>query len=273
MKMKRHNLNDLPNEILLHIMSYMMIKDVVKTSVLSKRWKNLWKYLPDLKLNTSEFSKPWFFTECVSDIVSSRSQGDYPLRTLDFNRHGSFQHKVFTGLITHAMSRNLQQLKIVVPSNIGLPYSIFSCHSLTSIYISVSRYDVKRRTRLPKHLDLPALKSLHLDFVGIQADESGHAEPFSACTKLTNLYIDECVLVYPSSLSRDVEGILNVINASLSNLTIKDTLTQKNMRPEPTYKYVISTPKLISFTVNGSPFRASSVPHGVKVELQSSSVT
>ncbi|CAJ2628290.1 F-box family protein [Trifolium pratense] len=271
--MNKSGLNDLPNEILLHIMSFLMIQDVVKTSVLSKRWKNLWKHLPHLKLNTSEFSKPLYFSECVSGIVSSRSMGNYPLCTLDFNRHGSFQHKIFTELIKHAMSNGLQHLNIVVPSNIGLPYSLFTCHSLTSIYISVSMYDIKRRTRLPKHLDLPALKNLHLDSVGIQADHNGHAEPFSTCTELTNLYIDECVLVYPSSLPRKVEGKLNVTNATLSNLTIKDALTHKRMAPVPNYKYVISTPKLISFTLNGSPFLASSLPERLKVELQSSSMT
>jgi hypothetical protein len=130
-------------------------------------------------------------------------------------------------------------------------------------------YDVKKRTRLPKHLDLPALKNMHLDSVGIQADDSGHAEPFSTCTELTNLYIDECLLVYPSSLPREVEGKLNVTNATLSNLTIKDALTHKRMGLGPNYKYVISTPKLISFTLNGSPFWASSLPERVKVELQS----
>lgn len=273
LKRKMSSLNDLPNEILLHIMSYLKIKDVVKTSVLSKRWRNLWKFLRQLKLDTSEFSKPCFFSECVFEIVSSRGMGDYPLRTLDFNRHGAFRHEIFTRLINHAMSNGLQQLNIAVPSNIGLPYSIFSCHSLTSIYISVSRYDIKKRTRLPKHLDLPGLRSLHLELVGIQADDSGHAEPFSTCTKLTDLNIDECFLVYPSSLSRDGEGIINVTNDTLCNLTIKDTLTLKTMKRGPTCKYVIVTPKLVSFTVNGSPFRASSVPERVKVELQSSSMT
>ncbi|CAI8603178.1 unnamed protein product [Vicia faba] len=273
LKMKMHSLDDLPNEILLHIMSYLMIEDVVKTSVLSKRWRNLWKYLRDLKLDTSEFSKPCFFSECVSEVVSSRGMGDYPLRSLEFKRHGAFRHEIFTGLINHAMSNGLQQLNIAVPSNIGLPYSIFSCHSLTSIYITVSRYDLKKRTRLPKHLDLPGLRSLRLEHVGIQADDTAHAEPFSSCTKLTDLNIDECFLVYPSSLSKDREGILNVTNATLSNLIIKDTLTLKTMKQEPAYKYVIFTPKLVSFIVNGSPFRASSLPKRVKVELQSSSMT
>lgn len=267
LKMKRDRLNDLPNEILLHILSFLMIEDIVKTSILSKRWKNLWKYLPDLKLHTSEFSNPYLFSECVSGVVSSRSMGNHPLRTLDFDRHGCFQHTIFTKLVKHAMSNGLQKLNIVVPSNIGLPCSIFSCHSLTSIYISVSMYDVKKRTRLPKRLDLPALKSMHLDFVGIQADDNGHAEPFSTCTALTDLYIDECVLVYPSSVPREVEGILNITNATLSNLTIKNTLTHTKLRPEPTFKYVISTPKITSFTVNGSPFRASSLLERMKVEL------
>ncbi|XP_058762317.1 F-box/LRR-repeat protein 13-like [Vicia villosa] len=272
LRMKMHSLDDLPNEILLHILSYLKIKDVVKTSVLSKRWRNLWKHLRHLKLDTYEFSKPSFFSECVSEVVASRGMGDYPLRSLEFKRHGAFRYEIFTGLINHAMSNGLQQLNIGVPSNIGLPYSIFSCHSLTSIYISVSRYDIKKRTRLPKLLDLPGLRSLRLEFVGIQADDSGRAEPFSTCTKLTDLNIDECFLVYPRAVSKDSEGVLNINNATLSNLTIKDILTLKTMKQEPAYKYVIHTPKLVSFTVNGSPFRASSVPKRVKVELQSSSM-
>jgi len=83
----------------------MRIKDVVKTSILSKRWENLWKHLPNLKLISFEINKLMFFVAFVSGIVSSHSKGKYPSHTLDFDHHCFFQHKIFTYLITQ-VSRN-----------------------------------------------------------------------------------------------------------------------------------------------------------------------
>ncbi|XP_061351412.1 F-box protein At1g60400-like [Gastrolobium bilobum] len=119
----------MPNPILLHIMSLMKIKDAVQTCILSKRWRDLWKSLPNLKLHSSDFKNSTLFSEFVSKIVSCRD-GNHPLLNLDF-------------------------------------------------YRNVSSYDVKKKTKIPKSLKLPALVSLHLDNVGIVADDNGRAEPFS----------------------------------------------------------------------------------------------
>jgi hypothetical protein len=90
LKMKRGELSELRNTIILYIMSFMMIKDVVKTSFLTKRWKNLWKHLPNLKLISFELKKTRFSAACVSGIVSSRSKGKYPLHTLEFDHRCFF---------------------------------------------------------------------------------------------------------------------------------------------------------------------------------------
>ncbi|XP_061337516.1 F-box/LRR-repeat protein At3g26922-like [Gastrolobium bilobum] len=190
-------LSDLPTAILLHIMSFMKIKDAVQTCILSKRWKDLWKSLPNLTLHTSDFSKPSIFSEFVSGIVLCRD-GNHPLHNLDFDRH-------------------------------------------------VSSYDIKKRTRIPKSLNLPTLISLHLEHVAISVDDRGHAEPFSTCNKLNTLIIDHFGVVSPNSYILPKLGILNITNATLANLTINDTSDRK---------IVISTPNLSSFSLNGSPFQA-----------------
>lgn len=276
--MKRDMISDLPAAVMLYIMSFLPIKDVVKTSILSKRWKNLWKPLPDLKFHLSDFGNdPWLFHDVVSGIVSSRSRGgNYPLRTLDFSYDGFFNTRIFLDLINHVFSCGILQLNIAVPFNVGLPGFVFSCHSLTSLYISVSTNDSRRRTRLPEHLDLPELRSLHLADVAISTNCKGRAKPFSTCLKLKNLYIDNCFLIYPSSLSSKVEGVLNITNATIISLAIDDTgvatYSHTTWIPIPRFRYVISTPRLYSFLVNGSAYEAPAIPDRLKIELQSSSL-
>ena len=251
MKRGRHNqnesgedrLSDLPDSIVLHIMSFMMIKDAVQTCILSKRWKGLWKCIPSLTLHTSDFRKHSIFSEFVSGIVSCRD-GNHPLLSLDFSRHGYFQPQILTNLMRYAVSHNVQQLRIYVPYNLGLPSYVFSCQSLSSLDISVSSYDVKRRTKIPKSIELPALVSLHLENVAFSTDDNGHAEPFSTCRKLNTLSIDHLVLLLREA-DIDKSGTLIISNAKLANLTIDEYSS---------YKIVVSTPNLSSFTVNGSPF-------------------
>ncbi|XP_061369446.1 putative F-box/FBD/LRR-repeat protein At4g13965 [Gastrolobium bilobum] len=257
-------LSDLPNAILLHIMSFMKIKDAVQTCILARGWKDLWKSLPNLTLHTSDFRKPSLFSEFVSGIVSSRD-GNHPLHNLDFDRHGYFKPQILTNLIRYAVLHDIQHLKIYVPCNISLPWCVFSCQTLKSLHITDASYDVKKRTRIPKSLKLPALVSLHLANVPIFADDNGYAEPFSTCTKLNTLFIDKFALVPPNSHILRMPGILNITNATLANLTI-------NVTYNPGYKFVISTPNLSSFTLNGSPFQPLRGQEGVNVELQSSSL-
>lgn len=67
---------ELPEVILHKILSYLPIRDVVRTSVLSKWWKNAWDTLPYLNFNHKSFGKPicWQGTEmkAVQRIVRSR---------------------------------------------------------------------------------------------------------------------------------------------------------------------------------------------------------
>lgn len=50
-------LTDLPDEILSYILTHLKLRDVVRTSTLSKRWKNIWLSLPKLDLEWSVMSR------------------------------------------------------------------------------------------------------------------------------------------------------------------------------------------------------------------------
>ncbi|KAL4357046.1 hypothetical protein HN51_028400 [Arachis hypogaea] len=258
-------ISDLPDSILLHIMSFMMIHDVIKTCILSTRWKNLWKSMPNIKLHTADFRNHCVFSEFISGIVScrdGRGDGDHPLISLDFSRHGYLQNYILTDLMRYVVSKDIQHLKIYVPYNLGLPSFVFSCSSLLSLDLSVSSYDLKRRTRISKPLELPSLVSLRLESVAISVDENCQAEPFSKCVKLKTLSINNFLMISPDS-DIDRSGTLVISNAKLANLTIKEYKR---------YKILVSTPNLRSFTLDGSPFQQLRGKKGMAIELQSSSL-
>ncbi|KAL8532172.1 hypothetical protein ACS0TY_008684 [Phlomoides rotata] len=54
-------LSSLPESLILHILSFLPTRDVVKTTLLSKRWENLWTTLPCLNFfdSISEYDEPY----------------------------------------------------------------------------------------------------------------------------------------------------------------------------------------------------------------------
>ncbi|CAI9099976.1 OLC1v1036880C1 [Oldenlandia corymbosa var. corymbosa] len=55
-------ISELPDEILTCILSFLKLKEAGRTSVLSKRWKHAWTYVPDLDFDT-------FTIECYCDKI------------------------------------------------------------------------------------------------------------------------------------------------------------------------------------------------------------
>ncbi|CAI8609651.1 unnamed protein product [Vicia faba] len=138
-------LSDFSDSILIHILSFLNTKDSVQTSILSKRWNHVWKYIPLLT------------------FIESRLLGRFACHVLSHNV------KLF-------------RLRINVKCDIAhvLP-CISSCHTLTSLklYVSPKGCHNYGRTIFPKSLNLPALTSLHLGNFAFGANDDGRIDPFS----------------------------------------------------------------------------------------------
>ncbi|AES88276.2 F-box/RNI/FBD-like domain protein [Medicago truncatula] len=89
-------LSDLPDGVILQILSLLDTKQVVRTCVLSKRWEHLWKRISTLILHSSRFSYVKQFTTFVSKILTLRDSST-ALRVLDVDRNGNFEPRLLKG--------------------------------------------------------------------------------------------------------------------------------------------------------------------------------
>ncbi|XP_061371774.1 FBD-associated F-box protein At5g18780-like [Gastrolobium bilobum] len=239
---KEDRLSDLPDCVLLHILAFLNAKDAVRTCVLSNRWKDLWKLLSTLTLHSSDFWTFKSFTKFVSRLLTLRD-GSIALLNLDFERHGCIEPHLLKRIVKYAISHNVQQLGISVKCDIDhIPPCIFSCHTLTSLKLSVCpRGYIYGSTLFPKSLSLAALTSLHLQHFTFCASDNDRAEPFSACNKLRDLIIDHCTV-------RDAK-ILCISSSTLVNFTMHSD------HSKDFYKIVLSTPNLRTFSFTGIPYQ------------------
>lgn len=236
------NLSDLPDCVILHILSFLNAKEAVRTCILSNRWKNVWKCVPTLVLHSSDFSTFKNFTKFVSKILSHRD-GTIALQELDFERVGSIEPHLLKRIVNYAFSHNVQRLGISVKGDIChiLP-CVSSCRILTSLKLSVSpkgRHNYGR-TLFPKSLDLPALTSLHLGNFVFCASDKGRTEPFSGFNKLNSLVIDNCTV-------KDAQ-ILCILSETLVYLTMRN-------HSSDVYKIELSAPSLSTFAFTGTPYQ------------------
>ncbi|GAU29479.1 hypothetical protein TSUD_65140 [Trifolium subterraneum] len=245
-EMSEDKLSDLPNCIMVHILSFLNTKDAVRTCILSKRWKHIWKYIPTLTLHYSNFSTLKSFDKFVSRVLSLRDNS-IALNTIDFYRNGSITSGLLKKVAYYVLSHNfkLLQLGIDAKSDIGhiLP-CISSFQTLISLKLSISpkgRYNFGR-TLFPKSLNLPALTFLHLGhFIFCAgAGDGGQIEPFSAFNRLNSLIIDNCTV-------KDAQ-ILCISSETLVSLTMRN-------HSFDVYQIELSAPSLCIFSFMGIPYQ------------------
>jgi hypothetical protein len=185
-------LSNLPECVLLHILSFLNTKHTVQTCILSTRWKNLWKRVPAFVINYSQIRLRSGFEKFVSQFFSMRDRST-ALQVLDFYSKGrAGAQRRLEIILGYIVSHNVQQIQINVETFQHFPPCLFSCHNLTSLRIS-NDYIYGDRILFPNSLNFPALTSLSLSYFNFSVGDDGRVEPFSAFNKLK-------VKMYHSSL-------------------------------------------------------------------------
>jgi len=257
-------LSDLPESVILHILSFLNTRHAVQTCVLSSIYKDLWKRLPALTLHNRDFRTFKIFTNFVSKILSLRDSS-ITLQALDFKRHNGRFEPQLKKIVNYSISHNVQRLQLCVTCDIAqIPPSLFSFQSLTHLKLSVAQRDRNRKTQFlnslslpalthlmlsgysnnenmfPDSLDLPALTSLQLGYFTFGVGGNNCEEPFSTFSRLSSLLISHCTV--------KGKGKLRISSATLVNFTMYN-------HSEDFYMIELCTPSLCVFTFNGTPYQ------------------
>ncbi|EOA18710.1 hypothetical protein CARUB_v10007288mg [Capsella rubella] len=176
-----------PDDLLLRIMSCIPTKDVIVTSLLSKRWRYLWRSVPKLEYDCRSQNKR--FTQFVyRSLLKHNAPVLQRLDLKNLSLHPECR-AVDIGLwIDIAVSRQLRELEISIhyseEGSFCLPSSLYTCETLESLSLTIKSCVL---VDVPIAVCLPSLKKLYLIRSSGCIDNAHVLRIISGCPKLEEL--------------------------------------------------------------------------------------
>ncbi|KAL3522683.1 hypothetical protein ACH5RR_015517 [Cinchona calisaya] len=202
---RNDTISNLPDAVLSYILSLLSTKDAIRTSVLSKRWKELWLSIPHFVFDEGCQGDRTVFTNLLSRVIHR----DTVLVKLSISCHALHDASLLQAFLCNVRELNLNFSEFDGPFN--LPSFACSPESLISFRMRLCHNVLN----LPSSLCFPSLKTLHLECVKFP-DNPSIQQLFSNCCMLEHLVLDKC------KWTTD-----NVINApTLRSLTIHEELVE-----------------------------------------------
>lgn len=216
-------ISELTDDLILKIMSSLLFKQVVATSVLSKRWRSLWKLVP--KLNAGE-EECIIGSECYSSLALSNPQ---VLERLDLKLISDYNFDRIELWVKPAVYCGLRELRIeMLYTSMKLPVCVYACGTLKALILcKLHLVDV------PPSVCLSSLKTLCLLSVKFSCDESVQ-RLLSICPVLEDLVVRR-------STYTSVE-IFTINVSTLRSLSID--YSRAVSQPARVHGFVINAPSL-----------------------------
>ncbi|OMP04654.1 hypothetical protein COLO4_09414 [Corchorus olitorius] len=186
-------INQLPDHLIEHILSFLPTKDAVATSILSKKWYPFWTKLPVLHLEDS--------IRCENRKQTRNRFKVFVSRVLEHNKAVSlqkfhltcrpiYQPRCFKSWVCSAIDKDVQEIDISIsrtprPHFLKLPCRFFQAEKLQFLKLSGGiLIDIPGKSSV----SFPSLKTLHLLYVNIANDQS-FVKLFSGCLVLEKLVL------------------------------------------------------------------------------------
>ncbi|XP_019093369.1 PREDICTED: F-box/LRR-repeat protein At5g38396-like [Camelina sativa] len=208
-------LSILPDELLCHVLSFLTTKEAALTSVISKRWRNLFAFVHNLDIDESVFLHPGKrqcnitrrrFQNFVNRVLAL--QGTTPIKKFSLKCTDVYTTNLVDGWISNVLARGVSELDLKISLHLYYEYLLSS-----------------------KNFQSNNLVKLKLDSLYIDGLPGGIFLPMPK--------LEELVLVDIISRKEDI----NVSNASLKSLTIDNSFHSGT--------YSFDTPSLIYFSYTG----------------------
>ncbi|CAL5027372.1 unnamed protein product [Urochloa decumbens] len=169
-------LSSLPDPLIHHIMSFMKVRQVVQTCVLSTRWEHLWRSVPCLNIDREEFK------------TKDRDSEEWE-KFADFTDH------------------------LLIPNNISIALlDTFQLHIGTDLYCRDGqaarwiRHGIKYSTRQGLLSSSWRIKTLHLSNVYLDSRFMDHVR--SGCQYLEDLELKGCRCVFHEITSHSLKNLI-----------------------------------------------------------------
>jgi len=214
-------ISNFPDSILCFILSFLPTKQVVATSVLSKRWKLLWRFVPSLDFH---FGTPYMdYMDCdLRKLISSSlifsvyyflnfCETYQPLHRLRFTSCGLYDFLSMETCIKTALkiSGRLEHLDINLDWFVQLPSAVFSCKTLVVLKLAIIAL---KNISL---VDLPLLKMLHLK--SVRSFKCEDLQSFlSGCLNLEDLEVGSALA--PKSAANTSEKFPKLLKLIRANI-------------------------------------------------------
>ncbi|KFK34657.1 hypothetical protein AALP_AA5G174500 [Arabis alpina] len=179
-------LSNLPDEIICHIASFLSAKEAAFTTVLSKRYLNLYNIIPNLEFDGSLRS----FTDFVDGVLALPASTRIKRCSLKSKGNAKQAHYAHINrCLCDVLNRGVLDLELhmFVGKRYSLPFEVFTCKTVVKLKLG-NNFVINA---LPNNASLPALETLILDHLRFK-DRYGCAfeKLLSACIVLKELTIN-----------------------------------------------------------------------------------
>ncbi|XP_026657194.1 F-box/LRR-repeat protein 25-like isoform X1 [Phoenix dactylifera] len=163
--MAADRISELPDPILHHILSYLPTKLVVKTSILSKRWRYLWASCSHVHIGIDDFPSITSFERFTEAVLLCRDASS-AIQTFHLCWDRDYDQFHADIWIYHAVQRSVRELDLALALNGKLPRCIFTCKTLSILKLTLNNH--LRDMEFP--INLSRLETLHLSATTFEGD-------------------------------------------------------------------------------------------------------